>query len=351
MATIPNSRRQLHLKDTLRCHLVSRDPLIITAYGNPMAAPTQLCPFLESRKVYFLLGNWWSFQDPTLLSQTKWLYQKMRESYPLHEFIFLANAKEECQLLEFAGLPHYLCHHNAFLDENIFYPMPKVEKTFDAIYTARLDPFKRHFLARKIPAWALVYYYGNADRKNQDAYFRALRQRMPNMVPLNEDPQTGQYRWFDPQAMCRAYNAARVGLCLSQLEGGNYATTEYMLCGLPVVSTPSQGGRDVFFDPEVTRVVPPDPRAVAEAVAELIALRIPPREVRLRALVKIREQREDFIRLVEALFAQSGRTDRFADQFDAVFTHKMLTYPGSPEKFLADHGLLADGTSFPLLPK
>jgi hypothetical protein len=162
------------------------------------------------------------------------------------------------------------------------------------------------------------------------------------MACLNHDPATGAYRKLAPSEMCQAINRARVGLCLSQVEGGNYAATEYMLCGLPVVSTPSQGGRDYFLDPEVSRIVPPDTVHVARAVAELKRLDLPPRLVRLRALLKIKEQRQDFIRLIEALFAREGGHEPFADRFESVFTHKMMTFPGTPEAFLAGHGLLAE---------
>ena len=31
-------------------------------------------------------------------------------------------------------------------------------------------------------------------------------------------------------------------------EGANYSSSEYLLCGLPVVSTESSGGRDYWFD-------------------------------------------------------------------------------------------------------
>lgn len=336
---VPNY--QLSVSEFLRCHLVNRDPLIIISYGLPLGAPIQLCPHLANRKAYFLMGNWWSLLDRKMLQQTKHFYSMMRDMYPLHQFIFLTNAREEGPVLERLGLPHYFCHHNAFLDENIFRPLPGVAKSLDAVYTARLLQFKRHILARRIPSWGLLYYFDQNEKDKQLAYLAHLRQRMPGMACPNHDPATGAYARLDAQAMCRAYNTARVGLCLSEVEGGNYATTEYMLCGLPVVSTVSQGGRDHFLDPEVSRIVEPDPTSVARAVAELIARDIPPRTVRLRALVKIQEHRQDFIRLVEAILAKEGRQEGFADRFEAVFTHKMLTYPGTAEKFLADNDLLS----------
>ncbi len=334
---------QLTVSEFLRCHLVSRDPLIIISYGLPLGAPIHLCPYLADRKAYFLLGNWWSFLDAGLLRQSRYVYSLLREMYPLHEFIFLTNAREECRMLDRAGLPNYFCHHNAFLDERIFRPMPGVAKTLDAVYTARLLPFKRHTLARRVPSWGLIHYFDPNDRNKQLAYLDYLRRTMPGMVCCNHDPVTDAYSHLDPEAVCRTYNSARVGLCLSQVEGGNYATTEYMLSGLPVVSTVSQGGRDHFLDPDVSRIVEPDATAVAEAVAELIARDIPPRLVRLRALVKIREHRQDFIRLIDAILEKEGRQAGFGDRFASVFTHKMLTYPGTPEKFLADHGLLPAG--------
>jgi hypothetical protein len=340
MTTAPSLTYRLSIKETLRCHLVSREPLIVMSYGAPLGAPIQLGPALDGRKAYFLMGNWWSLCDERLLAQTRQLYALMTDMYPLHRYIFLVNDAQEAQAMERHGLPHYICHHNAFLDERLFRPIPGVAKTMDAVYTARLSLFKRHKLAGRIPSWGLVYYYMPGNREPQDNYLRELAHDMPHMRLCNNDPRSGQYRFLDSQEINKIYNAARVGLCLSETEGGNYATTEYMLSGLPVVSTPSSGGRDVFLDPEISRIVPPRAPAVAAAVAELIARKIPPREVRLRTLVRIREQRQDFIRLIDSIFATEGRQESFAERFDTVFVHKMLTHPGTPENFLAQHGLV-----------
>lgn len=114
---------------------------------------------------------------------------------------------------------------------------------------------------------------------------------------------------------------------------------EYLLCGIPVVSTRNQGGRDFFFDPQFSRTVEPDAKAVAEAVSELSSLNLSPQLIRLATLMKIRESRQDFIRLVNAILEREGREGNFADMFDSVFVDKMLTYPGTPEKFVEKHRL------------
>lgn len=320
--------------DTLRCHCINRDPLIITTYGNPMAGPSRLAPLLAGRRVYFLAGAWWSYRDLSLLRQTTQVYRAFQGAYPEHQYVFLTNAPEESDLLDKVGLPYFFCHHNAFIDENLFMPMPQVEKRLDAVYTARLVRLKRHLLAKDIPSWGLLYGLGQAGKSKELSYLRYLRRQMPGMELLNGDPEIGQYRHFTPEQMCRAYNEATVGLCLSAVEGGNYAVTEYLLSGLPVVSTRSKGGREVFFDPETSLVVDDDSRAVAEAAAELAARRLPPKFVRLRTLVKLKEMREDFIRLVNAILGKEGRPQDFAERFAQVFTHKLFGYPASPEAFV-----------------
>lgn len=47
------------------------------------------------------------------------------------------------------------------------------------------------------------------------------------------------------------------------------ASMEYLLAGLPIVSTRSVGGRERYFGTAYTRVVAPNPDAVAAAVADL----------------------------------------------------------------------------------
>ncbi|WP_164127899.1 glycosyltransferase, partial [Stenotrophomonas maltophilia] len=61
-----------------------------------------------------------------------------------------------------------------------------------------------------------------------------------------------------PEAVNRVYNQAAVGLCLSAVEGAMCASMEYLMAGLPVVSTPSVGGRDVYFDPDYCIIAEPE---------------------------------------------------------------------------------------------
>ena len=70
-----------------------------------------------------------------------------------------------------------------------------------------------------------------------------------------------------------------------------YASVQYLLAGLPVVTTASIGGRDEFFDPAYVRWVPDDPEAVALAVDELVALELDPQMIREATLAKVGQHR------------------------------------------------------------
>ncbi len=75
-------------------------------------------------------------------------------------------------------------------------------------------------------------------------YFDQVRAALPHATFTHDPPTLYLNSW----EVARKLNACRVGMCLSETEGAMFAAVEYLLCGLPVVSTPSQGGRDVWFD-------------------------------------------------------------------------------------------------------
>jgi len=103
-----------------------------------------------------------------------------------------------------------------------------------------------------------------------------------------------------------------------------FASIEYMLCGLPVVSTPSRGGRDFYFDPEFCRVVPPDPVAVADAVAELIRRDLPPEHIRAKTLPKLLHDRAKLLGFVRAIYEETGTHRDPIDDWRKTFTHAMM---------------------------
>src|SRR5204863_198528 len=109
------------------------------------------------------------------------------------------------------------------------------------------------------------------------------------------------------------------------------------LSGLPVVSTRSRGGRDVFFDPEYVAIVPEDPKAVADGVRKLIAKNISPARIRHATLEKMRPHRKRFFSLLQGIYDRENFAFDVLRNWGQIYTDKMIQYARRwPADFLND---------------
>jgi Glycosyl transferases group 1 len=219
-------------------------------------------------KPEFLVFPTWTQELFTTLAKTRW---RMRRT-PSRRMTWMCTTPREARRLTLAGYRATWCHQNMYCDETKFRVLP-VEKQFDAIYTAVIAPYKRNELARDIASLRLVT--GSFDRLGE----------LPAMG-LGHAVVNREY--LDKPQLCEAMNGARVGLALSAVEGGMLACTEYLLCGLPVVSTPSVGGRDVWLDAGNSRIVAPDPAEIAAAVRHYVEEPPDPEAIRADTMRRVR---------------------------------------------------------------
>lgn len=318
-AMAPHSATPTHLF----CHVLSIEPLIVIGLGTlgPFSPAMQLCEQLKDTRAYFLLISAWDLSEMTEFTRTVQAYHEHKRAYPNHEFIYLAPSEEDAERLRRCGVPAFFCHQNALIDERI-YNIRQLQKSYDAIYNARLDPFKRHFLAKKIPSLALIYY--NMSGQEGIDYQAKVFRTIPHAIPLNM--ASGSYRFLGhPEInafICRAWTS----LVLSESEGGNYASVEYLLSGVPVVSTRSTGGRDHFLNPEFCRIVDPNPAKVAAAVQELKEMRIDPKNIRRKTLMLCLRHRAVLQDIVQGIYDHEGAGRRFAEEWETVYINKMLNW-------------------------
>ncbi|MFA5958051.1 hypothetical protein [Hyphomicrobium sp.] len=210
-------------------------------------------------------------------------------------------------MLESVGQPALFLNHKFTVSEQIFRPLPDVAIEFDAIYNARFVPEKRHELAADIEKVAYLAYSEPQEARQKD--FRALWPKTKALCPghvLLNDLADGLPVKQSQEDVNIALARAATGLILSEVEGASYAAMEYLLAGLPVVSTPSIGGRDVFFDPEYVIICEPDPRSVRDAVAALKERDIPRQYIREKTLQKIEPERLRFLALIDELSEELG---------------------------------------------
>ncbi|NEU11918.1 glycosyltransferase [Methylobacterium sp. BTF04] len=235
-------------------------------------------------------------------------HRRFRRAHPRARLILMANTQAEELLLRKLGVDVHLIPQNMFIDETMYHPIPGQERRCDAIYNAQLAPFKRHELARLVPSCAYVTkmfksWSPHLKRAQLDRFVRAL----PHGHTILNDIGADDVVAMDHLRVNAAMASAHVGLCLSRLEGAMYASSEYLLAGLPVVSTRSQGGRDTFFHPDTTLIVADDPRAVQDGVAAMKARAIPPDYVRATTLRLMTIERERFNTFIDGLRETAAR--------------------------------------------
>lgn len=255
--------------------ILCADPLVVYAcLDGSLSVARYHGENFPGRPATFIFYPSWSIETRSAARKIRRHAVRHRREFPRHDLIFFCNTEKEAVLLGRTGERAFRSNQNIMLSEDVYRPLPGTEVRFNAVYNARPEAWKRHELAFAIPTVAYVTYWYPVFSSPEDARARIglLSGRAGHTVinPIED----GLPVMLGPEAVNQVYSRAAVGLCLSAAEGAMYAAVEYLLAGLPVVSTPSVGGRDVFFDPDYCLIVPPDPARIAEAVAELGARRV-----------------------------------------------------------------------------
>jgi hypothetical protein len=267
-------------------------PVIYTTTGDqyPLGAANYVGRELADRPAVFLMSFTWSAREPSVVSRSRIAVLAYRARRPLHRFVFLGNDEPERAAHTAAGLDAVLCNHNAFLDEDLFQPGTG-GKRYDAVYNAAIVDWKRHELARLVDSCLHITYRRDrfTERETLDR-MAELSRLMPSHHFANPVVD-GRLLRVQPPEVAALLRQSRCGLCLSAAEGAMFASMEYLLAGLPVVSTPSVGGRDAFADPAFWLTVAPDAEAVAAGVREVVARGVEPEQIRRATLARVLEHR------------------------------------------------------------
>lgn len=255
-------------------YVMSAEPLVIMTLCStevPAGAAAAYAPdLLADRRALHLLHPSWTLEHG-LPKHFAAEIARMQEQLPGSEVLMLCSNEQEVLACAEGGIPAILGNGLIFTDERIWRPVPPIERQrFAAVYNGRLDSFKRHELATGIEDLLLLYNW-SLDHDQDDAA-ALIKVKLPRATFINHG--SGGYCALSKTETNGWLAQADVGLCLSAVEGCMRASMEYLLAGLPVVSTHSVGGRDRYFNGAYSRIVDPDPNAIAAAASELRGLNL-----------------------------------------------------------------------------
>jgi hypothetical protein len=293
--------------------VISTDPLIVYStrdVGAPLGVASLKPGQFRGRKALHLLALETTIETDDRANKIARDVQIAASELPDNVFVVLTNTGLESYLLAEIGVSAMPCNRATFIDQNSFVPVEGPAQ-FDAIYNARLTPANRHELARDLANLALLY---DRDRPDEPNRYDDVRATLPRATFINH--QEGAYRHLSPEECAKHINRARVGLCLSAGNGPTLAAMEYMLTGLPIVSTYSRGGRERYMLPPFCRMVDDNPAAVADAVEMYVRKPIPKNVIRAHALHTLRFERHNFMiainKLANEIFGIKMQFESFA---------------------------------------
>ena len=196
----------------------------------------------------------------------KWLYENsvnsiftVNNNYNKKNIIFLSPDLDGILWSYEYGYNAILANQNCLLDYNTFTlnneNNENDELIYDMVMNCRPELWKRPFLAEKVENLAYIKgaYFG---REKYD--YSKLNCKFINEIRIS------------PQEVNNIYNKSYCGGIFSETEGACYSSSEYLLAGLPVISTFSKGGRDTWYTQDNSIVVEPTEENVANAVTTCI---------------------------------------------------------------------------------
>jgi glycosyltransferase involved in cell wall biosynthesis len=327
-------------------YIIKKSPLVIITSEH--VRDLQLFSKLigEKKDVVFLVYFWWTlFDAPKTITQIIFHYRTHQKLFPRHQIIFLLNSIEEYHLLTKNGISCEFIHQNSLIDSNVFKPL-FLKKEYDVIYNARIEKMKRHYLLKDCRKISLISAFIHGTNRQKKKYIEKLKTVIPNskivnftepIKFINFDINSGPPQLTN-QLVCEEINKAKVGVILSAKEGACYASIEYLLAGIPVVSTKNIGGRNYFLDKRFCRIVSSNPKAIKNAVDELIGLNISPNYIREETIKKITPHVQMFKNLLrDILKMNKQKNSDFNSFWDSIYTNKMIKYAQLfPKSFVSD---------------
>lgn len=258
-------------------YLLCEDPLVVSGSFATYESMGRL-----KRPFTFIYHNPGWIRARSLLRYLKFL-RHFGKNAKLH---FITNEESEARWLMLLGQKATCLGHNLHVRDGFFTPDPSTPKRYDAVYAATMAPYKRIELAREIERLLFVTYVGRQEEWDLHAYEPRLRHADFNR------------RFISREEVRECYRSSQVGLALSAAEGAMFSCTEYLLCGLPVVSTPNRGGRNRYLTPETSTTVAPDPHVIRTAVNRYCQSPPNPDTIREITLNLMRRDRAAFVELL-----------------------------------------------------
>lgn len=219
------------------------------------------------------------------------------------EIVILANTLEEKDFFEQnTHREVLLCNNNAFINEDIFKPFDAPVKIYDMSVNSRFVRKKNTCIAKLVDNVVHMGYY--AEKTDFHHIFPPFGQ----YVNFSDTTSSGTYsfspndfRFLNGSVVNEYNNKSITGGIFTSVEGACRSSSEYLLAGIPVVSTVSLGGRDIWYDRHNSLICDGTPESVAECVNIFKSNPVDPYEIRFNHINLSNSHRNTLVNRIEEI--------------------------------------------------
>ena len=283
--------------------------------------------FHKTEDAIFFFISTWMYKETTFAQVEEVLCQLSRQYKHLHAFLIpwwyrdgadhytllkkycttvtmLANTLEDNIYYNLNSFDSIYCNQNCWIDNNTFNISNK-KKQYDIVINANNQPWKNHAYVANLNATKLFITY---DVTDTDLQIFNPTKIFKNLLPAH---------------VCSALNECRIGLALSTKEGACYASTEYLLCGLPVISIKSKGGRHIWYN-ETNSIIVESKEMIEATILQTLRniQQFQPQKIRDNCISKQNMFRDMFYTYIQNKFG----IDNIKQVIEDNFTTRMLKY-------------------------
>ena len=196
---------------------------------NILIVNDKLSDFFNKDGLIFIMCSWYKTSKVKKIVDCNKDYKIVILANSLEEQIYFRNSLN-CDVL--------FCNHNAFINENKFNIIEDTVKIYDLVIDSAFHNYKNVNIANKIDNTVHIGYF-KKDR---------VEISIPKYGLLANSIKNGEYQHLCKETINNIYNQSLIGGIFSEKEGACFASSQYLLSGLPVISINSVGGRDIWYN-------------------------------------------------------------------------------------------------------
>jgi glycosyltransferase involved in cell wall biosynthesis len=173
-----------------------------------------------------------------------------------------------------------------------------MQKKHDLVIDSAFHEYKNVQIANKIKNTLHIGYFKYCKENTDDKVVPDFG-TVANFI-------NGYYRKIEKHQINIYYNQSLIGGIFSECEGACFASSQYLLAGLPVISVKSVGGRDIWYNEENSIICDNNENSVFEAFeaakSKIISGDFNREKIRELHLKQMDEHRNTLIEYINAKF-------------------------------------------------